>query len=58
MSSECHWWWVELFFQIKKKKSNFIFNMFRKSYSSVNIFSSVFTPKLYRNLLFPEDPEN
>lgn len=35
MSSECNWWWVELFFQIKK--SNFIFNMFRESYCSANI---------------------
>lgn len=35
MSSECNWWRVELFFQIKK--SNFIFNMFRERYSSANI---------------------
>lgn len=34
-SSECNWWWAELLFQIKK--SNFIFNMFRESYSSANI---------------------
>lgn len=56
MSSECNWRWVELFFQIKK--SNSIFNMFRESYSSANILIVFFTRKLYRNLLFPEHPEN
>lgn len=38
MNSKCNWWWVELFFQIKKKKNQTIFNMFRESYSTANIF--------------------
>lgn len=38
MSSECNWWGVELFFQIKEKKKNpTLFNMFRESYSAANI---------------------
>lgn len=38
MSSEWNWWWVELFFQIyKKKKNQTIFNTFKQSYSTANI---------------------